>query len=110
MKSYRKYRNQRQVVDGIKFDSMKEARRYGELRLLEKTGMITRLVLQPRFQIQIGGVFVKYPSGRIMQYVADFEYMENGKKVIEDVKGMKTDVYKIKQALMLAMGLTIKEV
>ena len=108
--TYRKYRNIKAVVDGIHFDSRKEAARYTELVLLEKAGEIEELVLQPRYYIMIGGVQIKYPSGRRMVYVADFYYLQNGKQVIEDVKGHLTDVYKIKRALMLAMGHVIIEI
>ena len=110
--TYRKYRNIKSVVDGVHFDSRKEAARYTELALMEKAGQIVSLRLQPRYKIVIGGVAVKYPSGRQMVYIADFDYIHpaTSEIVIEDVKGMKTDVYKIKQALMLAMGFTIIEI
>ena len=112
MKSYRKYGNIKAVVDGIHFDSRKEAARYQELVLLEKAGQIVSLRLQPRYKIVIGGVAVKYPSGRQMVYIADFDYIHpaTSEIVIEDVKGMRTDKYKIKQALMLAMGFEIIEI
>lgn len=95
-----KYKNKKITVDGITFDSKKEARRYTELKMLEKGGAIAQLVLQPRFELQES--FKK--SGktyRKIEYVADFMYRDNekGVTVIEDVKGMRTDVYKLKKKL-----------
>ena len=100
------------IVDGIKFDSKREAKRYTELRLLEKAGKISDLKLQVKFLFQIGGVYIKYPSGRQMYYKPDFFYFDEEKKdyVIEDAKGHLTETYKIKRALMLAMGHKINEV
>ena len=94
-----KYRNRKIEVDGIKFDSLKEARRYKELKLLERNGDISALELQPRFEL-----LSKYKNGegksiRKMDYVADFKYIEDGQVVIEDTKGMKTQVYNIKKKL-----------
>ncbi len=90
-----KYRNKKTQMDGIVFDSKKEAYRYVELRLLEGAGKITSLVLQRKFVFPL-----KYDSGRKITYRADFSYFEDGLEVIEDVKGMKTMVYKMKKAMM----------
>lgn len=117
----RRYSNTRKtVVDGITFDSRREACRYQELKLCEQSGVIRLLRLQPKYRIVIGGVAVKlrsrgYPNGRQMTYIADFEYYdaEKRKTIIEDVKmqsGFRTEVYKIKKALMEAMGYEITEV
>lgn len=95
-----KYHNKRTTVDGITFDSKKEARRYAELKMLEKGGAISQLVLQPRFELQES--FKKNgKTYRKIEYIADFMYRDNEKNVtiVEDVKGIKTDVYKIKQKL-----------
>lgn len=107
-------------ADGTKFDSKREMARYGELLLLQKAGVIEQLEVHPRFLIIIGGVQIlmksaRYPNGRKLQYVADFQYrdLERKKHVIEDVKmesGHRIEVYKIKRALMDAMGRTITEV
>lgn len=107
-----KYSNEKVVVDGIKFDSKREAARYQELKLMEQAKVIKGLVLQPRFRIEIGGVEVRYASGRQVVYVADFEYWDNERKtrVVEDAKGMPTPLYKLKRALMAAMGETITEI
>jgi hypothetical protein len=99
------------VIDGIKFDSRKEAKRYTELKLLERNGDIEKLTLQPRFLLQEG--FRKNGKAyRKIEYVADFMYEQDGKLIIEDVKGIKTDVYKLKQKLFEKkyQDLTIKEI
>ena len=65
--SNNKYKAVKTVIDGITFDSKREAKRYTELKLLEKTGMITHLELQPEYQITINGA-------KICKYRADFRY------------------------------------
>lgn len=99
-----KYKNRKTIVNGITFDSAKEARRYSELVLLEKAGVINTLKLQPSFKIVVNGV-------KICTYRADFSYTENGKFVVEDVKGFKTRIYGLKKKLLLAThGIEIREV
>ncbi len=99
-----KYGNKKTEVDGIKFDSKREAVRYGVLKLLVTAGLITDLRLQVPYQITINGV-------KVCKYVADFVYIDQGKEVVEDVKGMKTPVYNLKKKLMLAcFGVSISEV
>lgn len=93
------------------FDSKKEAGRYYELSMLLRAGVISNLRLQVPFELipaqRINGKVVE----RACKYIADFVYMENGKMVVEDAKGMRTDVYKIKRKLMLKeYGIKIKEV
>ena len=115
----RRYSNIRRHVapDGTKLDSKRELERYLELVLLQQCGAITELVVHPRFPIEIAGVPIlikskRYPNGRKLTYVADFCYRERGRTVIEDVKmqsGHRTEVYKIKRALMDAMGHIIQE-
>ena len=101
-----KYKNVKTVLDGITFDSKKEATRYAELKLLAKSGLIQNLRLQVPFEL-----IPKQQGERAVKYIADFVYTENGETVVEDVKGIKTDVYKIKKKLMLKVhGLRIKEV
>lgn len=93
-----KYKNTKIVVDNIKFDSNLEATRYKELKLLLRAGEISNLELQPRFLLQDS--FKK--NGRTfrkIEYVADFKYIENGKTIVEDVKGMQTDVFKLKHKI-----------
>lgn len=106
-----KYRAKKTEIDGIKFDSKKEAKRYIALKELEKKGNIGKLILQPRFLLQEG--FRKNGKAyRKIEYVADFMYEQDGKLIVEDVKGIKTDVYKLKQKLFEKryQDLTIKEI
>jgi len=90
-----KYRNVRTEVDGIKFASRAEAKRYQELKILERAGEITRLDLQPRFDCWVNG-------NKVCTYVSDFRYFTDVGQIIEDVKGMKTPVYKLKKKLVEA--------
>lgn len=95
-----KYRAIKTVVDGITFDSRKEGRRYRELRLLEKAGVIKDLSLQPHFLLQ--EAYSKNGKAvRKIEYIADFSYydLEKDKFVVEDVKGVKTDVYRLKKKI-----------
>ena len=97
-----KYKAKKVVVDGITFDSKKEARRYKELKLLERAGVIKDLVLQPSFLLQDKFKYKDKTEHKI-KYIADFKYLDTktGKTVVEDVKGYKTDVYKLKRKLFL---------
>lgn len=93
-----KYRNKKVIIDGKEFDSIQESKRYKELKLLLKAGKISNLELQPRFLLQES--FRKNgKTFRKIEYIADFQYIENEKKIVEDVKGMLTDVFKIKHKL-----------
>jgi len=114
-----KYNNVKTVVDGIKFDSKREASRYGELKLLEKSGDIFNLQLQPKYTFEINNMILRNEKksngakGAPVSYTADFRYKVETlhhlgdkpiiKLIIEDSKGFKTDIYKIKKALMLAV-------
>lgn len=106
-----KYKNKKVYVDGIKFDSAKEAMRYRQLRLLEKSGKINDLQLQVPFELQekytINGKKV-----RAIKYVADFVYIDQDVKThIEDVKGIRTEVYKMKKKMFeYKYGIEIEEV
>lgn len=95
-----KYSSAKTDVDGITFDSKKEADFYAELKLRERAGEISHLRLQPRYLLQEA---FKYNGKqyREIEYVADFEYIENGVTVVVDVKGFKTAVYMIKRKLFL---------
>lgn len=97
-----KYNAKKTVVDGIKFDSKKEAERYKELKALERVGKIERLELQPRFTL-MDGFRYEGKAVRKIEYVADFLYRDLStlELVVEDVKGVKTDVYKLKKKLFL---------
>lgn len=105
-----KYHNRKVTRDGETFDSVKEYRRFCELRLLERAGAVTDLRRQVKFELipaqRIDGKVVERACG----YVADFVYMENGQRVVEDTKGMRTQEYRLKRKLMLWVhGIRIKE-
>ena len=105
----RKLRNVPTECDGIMFHSKKEAGRYGELRMLERSGIISALELQKRFDLRVNGVLV-------CQYIADFAYLDQqGREVVEDVKGYRGGatyaVYRLKSKLMIAcLGLRVVEI
>lgn len=106
-----KYGSRKVTRDGMTFDSQKEYRRFCELRLLERAGKVTDLQRQVKFELipsqRIGGKVVE----RACNYIADFVYTENGKKVVEDTKGFKTTDYIIKRKLMLWVhGIRINEI
>lgn len=83
-----KYNAKRVTVDGKKFDSKAESRRYAELVLLERAGAITRLVCHPRY-IVWHGLNPDTMKREKIEYIPDFEYIEDGRTVAEDVKGGK---------------------
>lgn len=112
--------------DGQKFDSVMEYHRWGCLKLLERAGQIQDLKRQVKFELipiqreESTEVYKAGPQkglpkpGALLEkpctYVADFTYIENGKLIVEDVKGAKTEAYKIKKKLMLWIhGIRIKE-
>lgn len=102
MRNYSKYKAKKTTVDGIKFDSKREANRYCELKLLEKAKEIRDLELQPRFLLQDKFKDRNGKTHRKIEYVADFMYVDKaGRNVVEDVKGVLTDVYKIKKKMFL---------
>lgn len=92
-----KYHATKTVVDGITFDSKKEAKRYAELKLMERAGVIKDLQRQVRYELipafDAGGKHYRPTS-----YVADFVYADtkSGEEVVEDCKGFRTEVYKLK--------------
>lgn len=93
-----KYRNKKVQIDMYVFDSIAESRRYKELALLQRAKKIENLQLQPRFLLQEG--FRKNgKTYRKIEYIADFMYSQNGKNIVEDVKGIQTDVFKLKHKL-----------
>lgn len=95
-----KYSSAKTDVDGVTFDSKKEAEFYAELKVRERAGEISRLRLQPRYLLQ-DAFKHEGKQYREIEYVADFEYIENGETVVVDVKGFKTAVYMIKKKLFL---------
>lgn len=121
MKRDHKYGAKPTEVDGIRFASQKEARRYSELKLLEKAGEIHALAIQPAFPLVAPGKGNGGPYERALvgHYKADFVYCEcrRGAKcertrvVVEDVKGFKTPLYKWKKKHVEAQyGITIREI
>ena len=104
-----KYYNIKVVIDGITFDSKKEAREYQYLKLLQESDQISGLRLQPRYLLREGfdrdGKRV-----RPIYYVADFEYLEAGQLVAVDVKGKRTKEYIIKRKLFVALYPHIKHI
>lgn len=106
-----KYGNKKTMVDGITFDSKREAVRYGQLRMLEKAGQIDTLSLQPKFTLIPGQRNADGKAERPVVYIADFMYRENGKLIVEDAKGVRTPDYVIKRKLMLKEhGITVREI
>lgn len=121
-----KYNSKKTVIDGISFDSRKEAKRYQELKLLEKSGEISDLRLQVKYVLipsqyeDTGELFTRGANKgkmkrklveRPVTYIADFVYTEGGKEVVEDTKGMRTKEYIIKRKLMLSVyGIRIREI
>lgn len=107
-----KYGNRKVEIDGMTFDSVKEGRRYSQLKLLERAGEIRELELQVKYRLEVNGVHV-------CDYLADFVYEETVdrecghrrfERVVEDVKGVRTKDYRIKAKLMKAChGITIRE-
>lgn len=96
-----KYNAIKAECDGIVFDSKKEKGRYEFLKMLARAGKIKDLKLQPRYLLQDSFRY-RGKKERKIEYVADFEYIdENGNKIVEDVKGEKTQVYKLKRKLFL---------
>ncbi len=91
-----KYNAIKTEFNGIMFDSKKEAIRYSQLNLLQRAKKISDLQLQVKYDFVINGVKIGF-------YKADFVYIENGVRIIEDSKGVRTPVYKIKKKLMKAI-------
>nr|UVY29452.1 MAG: Protein of unknown function (DUF1064) [Bacteriophage sp.] len=104
-----KYHAKKTVVDGITFDSKREADRYLVLKSMEEDGTIEDLRRQVRYEL-VSAFDVDGRHYRPVFYVADFVYTEDGKEVVEDVKGMRTDTYRLKSKLFARRyGKIIKE-
>ena len=104
-----KYHAKKATVDGITFDSRKEAGRYLTLKAMEEKGLIENLRRQVRYEL-VPAFDVDGRHYRPVFYVADFVYVEEAQTVVEDVKGMKTDVYRLKRKLFARRyGMNIKE-
>ena len=94
-----KYSNKKVVVNNITFDSKKEAKRYLQLKEMLDNGIITDLKLQVPF-ILVPAFNIGKKRYRKMEYIADFVYVKDGQLIVEDTKGYKTEVYRIKKKLM----------
>jgi hypothetical protein len=92
------------TADGLRFDSQKEYARWGELQLLERAGRISDLSRQDRYPLH-------GPNGvKLAVYVCDFTYQEDGQIVIEDSKGVRTAMYRLKRRWLKAeYGIEIRE-
>lgn len=122
--NYNKYRSKKVEIDGIVFDSKREAKRYQELSLLERVGAIQDLQRQVKFVLipaqrepDTVGIRGGKKQGKLLErecaYIADFVYFDNekGVKVVEDTKGFRTKDYIIKRKLMLWVhGIKITEI
>lgn len=107
-----KYHAKTVVIDGIKFRSKAEGTRYCELRVLERAGAIKDLELQPSF-VLAPGVTLNGVKKRSLRYIADFSYVDvsTGHRVVEDVKGDITPMYRAKQHLLKHIhGIEVKEI
>ena len=105
-----KYKNRKTVFMGLKFDSEAEASRYGELVILERMGQICGLERQVAYElapaVKFDGETRKKPA---LRYVADFAYWEGDRRIIEDVKGVITEAFRIKRHLMkIVLGLKVR--
>ena len=115
MKEYtkkNKYKNKITYYKDIRFSSKKEMQRYKDLKLLESTNYICNLELQKKFLLQEGYTNAKGKKIRPIYYIADFYYYDyiDNKWVVEDVKGVRTEVYKLKKKLFeYKYNLTITE-
>ena len=110
-----KYRNQKVVIDGITFDSKREAGRYQELKALAARNLIEDLRHQVPFELAPGVRFSDEKRAKpALRYVADFAYKLDGRLIVEDVKSSitaKAAAYRIKRHLMLAVhGIEVREV
>ena len=107
----RKYGNKKITVGGETFDSRREYDRYRELVLLVRAGKIHDLVRQVKFELVPAQREGKKVVERAVYYIADFVYWEGDEMIVEDAKGVRTDVYIIKRKLMLQEhGIKIREV
>lgn len=106
-----KYGNKKTEVDGILFDSKAEAIRYTELKALQNLGVISGLQMQHAYPIISGGTWANGKKYPVTKYIADFVYEMDGEIIVEDVKGFKTEAYKLKKKLMKSVyNIEIREV
>lgn len=101
-----KYGNRKTIVDGITFDSIKESERYFVLKHskeIKDLKLQPKFVLQEAFEVEVlgGDGKIKKKKERAISYVADFQYTEGDWEVVEDVKGFKTAIYKMKRKMFI---------
>jgi hypothetical protein len=98
-----KYGNRKTTVDGVEFDSAAEAARYRDLKLMESCGLIRGLTLHPRYTLLEAFTDRTGQRQRAIVYEADFSYFDedDGAWIVEDVKGVKTAVFRLKRKLFL---------
>lgn len=96
-----KYNNRKVEADGYTFDSQAEYYRYCELLLLARSGQISHLEVHPKFELLPAFKDASGKHHRKIEYEADFRYTEAGRKIVEDKKGVRTAVFKIKEKLLL---------
>jgi len=98
-----KYNAKPSVYDGYTFASKAEMNRYIELSLLQSTGKIADLELQPKYELVKSFTTHTGEKIRALSYIAYFRYLDmaTNRIIVEDVKGVKTEVYKIKRKLLL---------
>jgi hypothetical protein len=97
----RKYHNHKVIDDEITFDSLMEHRRYVQLKMMQKAGAILDLHVHPTFKLQ--PAYYSNSQRKKIQaitYTADYSYLEDGKVVVEDVKGFKTAVFNLKRRML----------
>lgn len=110
-KKMNKYGAIRTEIDGIKFDSAKEAQRYCELKQMERAGLIRSIRLQVKFPLCEARKREDGTTERGASYVADFVYFCGDRMVVEDTKGFRTEAYILKRKWMLdKYGITIQEI
>lgn len=97
-----KFHNVPTEVDGTTFDSKAEAARYRQLVLLERTGVIRGLKLQPPYEVHPAFTDNEGKRHRKVSYIGDFQYVEGKQLTVEDVKGKETEAFKIKAKLFRA--------
>lgn len=98
-----KYGNIRTLADGFLFDSKRESKRWLDLCILLRAGQIKNLKRQVIFPLIVNGEL-------LCKYKADFVYEDHGKRIVEDVKGVKTDIYRLKKKMMKTiLGIEILE-
>lgn len=108
-----KYHNERAERNGIKFDSRKQARRYDELMVMLRAGIISDLRLEPQFTLQESYVTETGQRIRAVRYTADFSYKFGGRLVVEDVKSTATrtkEYLRNRKFMRAKFGIDIQEV